>query len=232
MSHLTLETLARLVDEPPTAAEMEHLEGCEVCRRELDALAAQTEALGELPDLLPPPPEAWSGLERRLRSEGLIRETSAERARYPGPGSVSRIAARGTMLRIAATVAVFLFGGLAGFAARGAIERPESVAGADAAPALPSIRPVDDAASATRALAEAESAYRAALTRYAETIGAEVGADPLARLMALDNIVLTTREALSEAPADPVINGYHLTALAQREATMKQLVLSSDKRWY
>ena len=232
MSHLTLETLARLVDEPPTAAEMEHLEGCEVCRRELDALAAQTEALGELPDLLPPPPEAWSGLERRLRSEGLIRETSAERARYPGPGSVSRIAARGRILRIAATVAVFLFGGLAGFAARGAIERPESVAGADAAPALPSIRPVDDAASATRALAEAESAYRAALTRYAEMVGAEVGADPLARLMALDNIVLTTREALSEAPADPVINGYHLTALAQREATMKQLVLSSDKRWY
>ena len=34
--------------------------------------------------------------------------------------------------------------------------------------------------------------------------------------------MLTTRAALGQSPADPVINGYHLTALAQRNATIKQ----------
>ncbi len=30
-------------------------------------------------------------------------------------------------------------------------------------------------------------------------------------------------EALNEAPYDPVINGYYLTTLGQREATLRQL---------
>jgi hypothetical protein len=49
--------------------------------------------------------------------------------------------------------------------------------------------------------------------------------DPVARLAALDNIVLTTAEALHEAPTDPIINGYHLSALAQRDAVLRQLAV-------
>ena len=30
-------------------------------------------------------------------------------------------------------------------------------------------------------------------------------------------------QALSEAPYDPVINGYYLTTIGQREATLRQL---------
>lgn len=219
MAHLTLESLARLVDEPPTAAEASHLEICADCRRELDALIAQTTALGDLPALLPPPPDAWPALEDRLRREDLIGRRALARARWAA------------LPRIAATVAIFLTGGLAGYMARGTLDTPERAVHAEA-PALPSIRPANDMEAAARDLAAAESNYRAALARYAELAGAEPGADPVARLAALDHIVLTTRAALSEAPADPVINGYHLTALAQREATMKQLVLASDSRWY
>ena len=43
------------------------------------------------------------------------------------------------------------------------------------------------------------------------------------RLAALDRVISTTRDAMREAPHDPVINGYYLTTLGQREATLRQL---------
>jgi hypothetical protein len=43
-----------------------------------------------------------------------------------------------------------------------------------------------------------------------------------ARLTALDNIVASTRTALYQAPQDPVLNQYYLSAMAAREATLKQ----------
>lgn len=43
------------------------------------------------------------------------------------------------------------------------------------------------------------------------------------RLAALDRVISTTREAMRDAPHDPVINGYYLTTLGQREATLRQL---------
>lgn len=43
------------------------------------------------------------------------------------------------------------------------------------------------------------------------------------RLAALDRAGRAMSEALREAPYDPVINGYYLTTLGQREATLRQL---------
>ena len=68
---MNLEKLARLVDEPPTPDERAVLEGDPVVRRELDALRSQTDALGSLPAVLPPP-GGWHDLEKRLLAEGLI----------------------------------------------------------------------------------------------------------------------------------------------------------------
>ena len=80
---------------------------------------------------------------------------------------------------------------------------------------------------------DAESAYLDALSRYAQLAGSgDDNVDPLARLAALEGIVLTTREALSRAPADPIINGYHMTALAQREATVRQIAASTRNPWF
>jgi hypothetical protein len=85
---------------------------------------------------------------------------------------------------------------------------------------------------AAQLLREMEARYLDALTVYAElALGAEAG-DPVARLAALQNIILTTQAALSETPTDPVINGYHLTALAQRDATLRQVAAASSERVY
>jgi len=63
MRHLSNEDLARLVDEAPSPEERRHLARCHRCVAELDALREQTEALGSLPDLVPPRGD-WRELER------------------------------------------------------------------------------------------------------------------------------------------------------------------------
>ncbi len=104
MQHLTLETLARLVDEPATGDEATHMASCLASRRELDEMRAQTRALAGLADP-EPAPDAWFALETALRAEGLIRDVPVRPgARYAGHG----------WLRIAAGVALFLAGGAAG----------------------------------------------------------------------------------------------------------------------
>lgn len=79
-------------------------------------------------------------------------------------------------------------------------------------------------------LREAEEYYLSALTRYAELATQAEAGDPVARLAALQSIVMTTQAALNQTPTDPVINGYHLTALAQRDATLRQVAAATDDR--
>jgi hypothetical protein len=43
------------------------------------------------------------------------------------------------------------------------------------------------------------------------------------RLATLDEVGAMVRQALTESPGDPVINGYYLATLGQREATLRQL---------
>jgi hypothetical protein len=62
MEHLSLEALARLVDETPFRSERRHLARCPDCSRELALLREQTEALRSLPDLRPAPGD-WPALE-------------------------------------------------------------------------------------------------------------------------------------------------------------------------
>jgi len=43
------------------------------------------------------------------------------------------------------------------------------------------------------------------------------------RLAALDGTQRVLNQALSKAPYDPVINGYYLTTVGQREATIRMI---------
>jgi hypothetical protein len=213
MQHLTGEELARLVEEEPGAGEADHLARCEPCRSELEAMREQTRSLGELGEL-EPSPFAWRGLLNALEEEGLVR----------GGRSGRRVALR----RIAAGVLLFAGGGVTGALARGRGPGPVVVG---AAP--PPARTAEEAGTRLRA---AEEQYRAALSRYAELAGADATTDPVNRLAALEGIVLTTRAALKESPADPVINGYHLAAMGQRDALLRQISAArsgeAEQPWY
>lgn len=215
MQHLTDEELARIADEDPTEEEAAHLSACAECAGELREVREQIVMLAELPDIAPPP-----HLERRLRA-GLAAEGL----------SLSRRAGRMQGLRIAASVALFAAGGLAGFVGRGTVSP---------SPDAPTTQfaPPTTVAEAAQQLQQAEALYNSALVNYART-GADLPApDPLSRLAALEGIVLTTRAALNEAPADPVINGYHLTALEQRDALLRRIgaeepaEVDTEQEWF
>jgi hypothetical protein len=284
MSHLSLEMIARLVDEQPTPLDAAHLNSCATCRRELEEMRADIATLGELEDIHPSP-DAWDTIEARLEAEGLLRPalTIRPRARsYFVPLS-----------RAAAVAFIFMGGALAGrafggptgvgntpqnLAVNGAVQTATDSnatsgiganagdAGASPASAGPAGAPalntatqpvvetprnvrlastgtaqrsdgartgtsnVSDSDAALRSLRDAEDKYFSALSRYSEKAGTEAS-DPNARLAALEGIVLTTKAALAQAPTDPVINGYHLTALAQRDAMLKQVRAASPTTW-
>lgn len=215
MQHLTIEALARLVDEPANEEERLHLSMCGECRHELGELEAQVAEMGEL-GTLAAPGGGWASLAARLRSEGMMGSRSDGRAGAAG-------LRRGALLRMAAALALFVAGGLTGEILRGgAVDRAE-------------VRLASEATTpeeAEQVLMASEAEYVAALTRYAELTGENITDDPVNRLAALEGIVLTTRAALREAPADPVINGYHLAAVTQREALLRQISNQEGERWF
>ncbi|MFO7260734.1 MAG: hypothetical protein DIU52_006245 [bacterium] len=213
MEHLSLEALARLVDEPAEPAEAAHLEVCAECRAELDALREQTSELAHLPDL-EPPPDIWPAIEACLREEGLLR--------------APRRASGSVWLRLAAALALFLAGGVVGFAVRGAAQDEPF----DAESITTRIATAADAEEVARLLEETRAAYFAALNRYAEFSEPVGTGDLITRAVALEGILFTTRAALAQAPADPVINGYHLSALAQHESTLRQIAFDPAEPWY
>ena len=226
MSHLSIETLARLVDESADSHEAEHLEQCEVCRDELEGLRADAAELARLPELEPPAAQ-WLAIEHRLAAEGLLRKQ---------PRAWSRSWTR-PLLQMAAAITIFLIGSYSAplLSRVSPSFRARSVAQTESAPGVTNVANVSNvrtAAEAANAVRVTEQAYLNALTRYTELAGRTEATDPVARLAALESIVLTTRAALGRAPADPVINGYHLTALAQRDATIKQLASQSKETWF
>jgi len=275
MQHLTLEELARLVDEAPEPAEAEHLRDCLVCRRERDAMRAQTSALASLADP-EPRPGAWRALEVALAAEGLMRPAPARAFRTSHP-----------LLRIAAALLLFATGAAAGLsllrpgttshvaqapvqpskgegrvlgvaqlpparaesqvvdapaaaepalpAAELPVARLVSARVGDAVPATPLRRApalTPEARAAARELDEAEAAYVAALRKYAEIADPASGADPETRLSALQTLVETTGRALEQAPGDPVLNGYHLAVLDERDALRRQIDRAAQNAWY
>ena len=231
MSHLTTESLARLVDEPATDAERAHLDSCASCTATLDALRTQTSGLAALPALVPPA-DAWESIGRRMHAA----ELRAERRRR-----TFAVAAR-----IAAAVALFALG--AGTQAvlsarRDAGATRDTMAGGSAASVNAAAR--NDAAEslisdapksmdeATVRLRIAETVYTRALLDYAALASPQPPRDAVARLATLEAIVLTTRAALERAPADPLINTYHLAAQAERETLLEQLRRRSEAgQWY
>jgi hypothetical protein len=221
MSHLPSERLAALVDEAPSATELAHLSSCAECAREramfrglADLAAAGSARIGE-------PLTKWESLAPVLIADGVI---------DTGRGVPFRSrSVRRPWLQAAAAVLFVAGGMMAGRYTVGASPLPLQddnaiVASVPATDSSTQFRTIEEARAAQ---AHSQMIYQTATAFLAQQDTAGHAADsPSAmrtRLAALDRTREVMGEALNDAPYDPVINGYYLSALGQREATLRQL---------
>ncbi len=226
MGHLTTESLARMVSEGPYPEEQEHLEGCSSCQDDLEALRAQTEALGGLPDLRPPTGD-WEALEARLVAEGLVRSSglSLHVNRWRTSGWLQAAAA--LVLFVGGTTMGSLFTSDDPGAQSALREAPSNLR---LVPVGGSPTPVSNLTDAAEAVRLAERQYIDALVQYRQIMDAQgepafIG-DPTSRFAALEGIVAAGRAAVQQAPADPFVNGVLVSALAEREAILRNASLT------
>ena len=231
MSHLSTERLAALGDETPTPAETAHLAACETCAHEHAAYRTLVTMAHDERSAIGIPLTRFESIASALAADGvdLAPTASAVRGHVARPRSYLR-----TPMRAAAGFLLLAGGVVAGRASAGVSPFPwvgsspsSLVASSPSRGAAADSTPFATIEEARMAQLHSESLYQQAAAFLAEhdTTGAGDGS-PVAyrsRLAALDKVLSTTREAMRQAPHDPVINGYYLTTLGQREATLRQL---------
>ncbi len=222
MSHLSPERLAALVDETPTAAELAHLAGCAECARERAAYRNLVELAVNNSASIASPLTTWEALRPALGRDGIIDDGSVTPV-------VTRRAGR-PWLQAAAAVLLVAGGMIGGRLSAGASPLPVTEANRPTQTAsriTDSVSQFRTVADARAAQARAQDLYQNATAFIAQrdtaTVPVESPAAMRTRLAALDRTRQVLGEALNEAPYDPVINGYYLTTVGQREATMRQL---------
>jgi len=214
MSHIFPDRLVALVDETALPDEATHLASCAQCERELAAHRRLVRmASAELPAEHPPLTD-WVSLGAMLKAEGLISAAPLAPPRRSRAWFVMRVAA-GLVLVAGSAVAGRW---TAGFRIRDAA--PVTTSNVNSAAFDSPQAAVQVLSSAQQQYSDA-AAYLAAQDTTSHFIGLNVNTYR-ARLTALDNIVASTRTALYQAPQDPVLNQYYLSAVAAREATLRQ----------
>lgn len=243
MSHLSTERLAALGDEEPTAAEAAHLNTCTDCARERAAYRTLVAMARTERDAIGIPLTRWDSIAGALANDSAS-VTPAVASRERGP--VVAMRGRGVRffrapLQAAAGVLLLAGGVVAGRMSAGAPLLPVGAATASSVAPTAALEggqatqvarlrdsatfaSIDDARSAQL---RSEALYQQAAAYLAEhdTTGAQDYNPEMvkSRLAALDQMITTTRAAMREAPHDPVINGYYLTTVGQREAALRQL---------
>lgn len=229
MSHLSTDRLAALGDEEPTAAETAHLAECAACASERAAYRTLVGMAHGERDAIGLPLTRWDAIASALDagSRGAIGMPPAGAARSNG----ARRIARAPLLRAAAAVLLLGGGAVVGRRSAGAPLLPDLASSGQNGAAFDS---TDGRSAAFTSVEQArlaqlrsEAVYQQATAFLAEhDTAALADGSPTAyrsRLAALDQVISTTRAAMSQAPHDPVINGYYLTTIGQREATLRQL---------
>lgn len=225
--HISSQRLAALADEQPTADERDHLTACARCARELDAHRSVFSLATSERSAMQLPLTRWDALSDRLRDEGLIAD-AAPRSRF------SRVMASGVRvpLQIAAALVLIASGIVMGRASTGASILPGGLSGDE--PTRTARASYDSLPTSFASLEEAtrwRNAYADAYQRTVSFLAAnDSGARQLGtpavirtRLSALDRVSRIMREAVNDAPFDPVINDFYLNSFGQREAAVRQL---------
>ena len=256
MLHLPSERLAELADGEPTIAEAEHLAACAICATERSAHQRLLTLAGDERDRIAPPLTNWASLSARLRELEII--VTPSDATVDAPMNVvplvrprPRRRALLAGLRVAAGIVFALGFGALGRMSANAPATPstgemrafaERLAGTGAA-VLPNIPGLNDDSSPFGTVEDALASLEDAQRQYDRAVAfiaahdstqhsPEAGEVFRARLAALDEMAETSRQALSVAPADPVLNQYYISTLGAREVTLRQLgsVLTPGKR--
>jgi hypothetical protein len=256
MLHLSSERLAELADGEPTVAEAEHLAACAICATERSAHQRLLALASDERERTAPPLTDWPALAARLREEQIIASDFASTSTTdttmlpfvrPRPHQRAWLAG----LRVAAGLVLAVGFGALGRMSAGASAAPSTKevvgllgrvagrAGRDVLPPLAGLGERSPFSSVEDALATLEDSQR----KYDQAVAFiaahdSTGHSPEAgdmfrtRLAALDEMAETSRQALSVAPADPVLNQYYLSTLGAREITLRQLgsVLTPGKR--
>jgi anti-sigma factor RsiW len=220
--HLTKEQISALLDDPQGVVEdAEHLAGCAECAREFEQMSRMRMALSGLTDLEPPAGE-WEAVQERL---GL------QPAAQAGTAPVWR-RTLSWPLQAAAVIALFAGGLMVGqrigsgpeagdvpptVAASDGLTAP-GAAGAIAAPeSALEIEPTDAYLRSVADLQHLRDRHAEALPR---TASPEAYAE---RITHLDAMIDASRDALREAPADPVLNNFLFQLVDERENLAGQL---------
>jgi len=226
MLHLSTDRLAALGDDqpPPTPAEVAHLATCAECARERGAYQTLVAMAHAERAPLGLPLTRWESIASALAAEEvplLVRRPPTSRAaRWP--------------LQVAAGLLLVAGGAMFGRMSagtsplRGVATQRLTAAGAGTSSterlAAESVFASVDEARAAQTRSEQLYQQAAAFLAQHDSSGAADG--PIAvrsRLAYVDRVLSATRQAMREAPHDPVINGYYLTTIGQREATLRQL---------
>jgi hypothetical protein len=224
MSHLHTERLAALADESPTPAEQAHLAACGDCARERAAHEAVL-AKAKLAPHISAPLTTWETLAPALRADGIIGTAPAPRRAGEVPDIVPR---RSTIWRLSQVAAAVLL--VAGGMTVGRMTAPNN--GGEGLRAIATtegevIPHFVNADEAQRELSRAEVRYQAAvayLARHDTITSVPESIKALeARVQALGSVITPVREALRDAPYDPVLSNLYLAATGSRDATVRQL---------
>ena len=220
--HLTKEQISALLDDPQGAGEdAKHVAGCAECAREFEQMSRMRMALSGLTDLAPPAGE-WEAVQKRL---GLAPSA-------PAAGAPHWRRALSWSLQAAAVIALFAGGLMVGQRIGSGPEGgdvPPSVATSDGV-TIPGAAGSSAAPESALEIEPTEAYLRTvADLQQLRDLHAEalpVSASPEAyteRITHLDAMIDASRDALREAPADPVLNNFLFQLVDERESLAGQL---------
>jgi hypothetical protein len=234
MSHLSTDRLAALGDDEPTPAETAHLSACAECTRERDAYRTLVAMAHAERDSIGLPLSRWDAIADALAAEA---PADARPLVALTPPSARTNVRRFNRMPLQAAAAVLLVAGgvvagrmtavvpTVGSSQSAQLTERSGLARNASLPADSVVfSSVDEAREAQQ---RSEAIYLRATAFLAQQDSVSPSdANPVvvqSRLAALDQVSSTMRAAMRQAPHDPVINGYYLTTLGQREATLRQL---------
>jgi hypothetical protein len=225
MQHLPIERLAELADGEPNVAEQRHLDECAMCSAELVAYARVVSMAADERRRIAPPVTTWGSLSAELRQQGMITTKEEANAHKVFVAKVTR-----AVWRVAAGLLILTGGVVTGRLSAGmplrtalALESADAVQGTQVAMSADEF---SSTAAAMQSLQKAQQDYERAMNYLAahDTSTTEAATEAYrTTLAALDEMAETSLRALSEAPADPIINQVYFTTLGARNMTLGKL---------